>query len=167
MNAMEPSSLVQTSAENPYAAPTHSGMVVERRAFTDIPTPDLKRLRNDSHSIRAVVGLFILGLVLMLLITFAAIFSGSGIGSPELMIMALIGAMQSLAMVGLILRTNWGRAVGFLSATLMLIGFPIGTLIGIFFLTALIRGAKLFGPNRLVHKELETEWRYRKKNKVP
>lgn len=141
-------------------------MVAERRAFLDIATPDLKRLRNDSHTIRAVVALIILGLALIGLVVMTAVFTGNGMGAPELMVVSVICGLQAAVMIGLIQRATWGRIAGFISAALMLIGFPIGTLIGILFLISLGRGARLFGPDRLNHKELEAEWKYRKKNKV-
>lgn len=163
---MEPPPVGHAPADNPYAAPVNSGMVAERRAFPDIPTPDLKKLRNDSHTIRAVVALIILGLVLLGIVMLTAVFVGNGMGAAELIVVTVIGGLQSVVMIGLIQRATWGRIAGFISGSFMLFGFPIGTLIGILFLVSLIRGARLFGPDRLAHKELEAEWKYRKKNKV-
>lgn len=163
---METESRTLEASENPYAAPLNSGALALRRDFPDIATPDLKRLRNDSHTLRAIVALIILGICLMGIATITSLTSGTGFGALELLFVTGICGIQLVAMIGLIQRANWGRVFGFISAALMLIGFPIGTLIGILFLVSLVRSGRLFGPDRLRHKELEAEWRYRKKHKV-
>ena len=157
-------------SENPYTTPTSADWVIpERLNFKEMPTKELKRLRNDSHSIRTVAALIILGVGIFILIMMT-ILANSGesstMGAAEFSVIFVIIGFQSFVALGLLKRPAWGRVVGFVAGALMLIGFPIGTLIGILFLIALGRGGRLFGPQRLVHKELEAEWKYRRKNKV-
>jgi hypothetical protein len=155
-------------SENPYAAPVTTDVALaERRNFTGIPTTELNKLRNDSHSIRAVGALAILGLGIMMLFVATNMFGGvRPLGTAELLFFALIAGFQLVLVIGLLKRPNWGRVIGICAAALMLLGFPIGTLIGILLMVALVRGERLFGPDRLIHKELEAEWKYRRKNKV-
>ncbi len=56
--------------------------------------------------------------------------------------------------IGLIRRTEWGRIVGSLFTAILLVGFPIGTLIGIVGLRATLKAPELFGNARLTHKGL-------------
>lgn len=161
----------ETGSVNPYAAPTViEGMVGIRQNFPDIPTKELKNLRNDSHSIRAVAVLLVLGFLingLVLITGLIAHSSGSrGLDTKSLIVSAFIEAWLLVLAIGLITRPTWARIIGFLAGALLLLGFPIGTLVGALFLVALGRSARLFGQNRILHKPLEVEWRYRKKNKV-
>ena len=66
------------------------------------------------------------------------------------------------ALVGLILRTHWGRTTAFVAATLLLVAFPIGTALGGWFMLALARGRRLFGSDRLLHHDVEKELERRK-----
>jgi len=158
---------MKTTSDNPYAAPLESGVVTaSRNDFPDIETKALKRLRNDSHSIRAVAALLILGAGILLMVLIVTVFSGN-VGYTEQLLMLGITAFHGIVATGLIVRAPWGRVLGFISGALMLFVFPIGTLIGVLFLIALGRGGRLFGINRFTHKALETEWKYRKKFKVP
>lgn len=152
---------------NPYAAPAVTEVsVAERLNFAEISTKALKTLRSDSHTIRAMAGLIILGLVFILIGAVDALASGGGFGAPEFAILALIGGWNTVVLTGLITRQPWGRVVGLISGGLILLGFPIGTVIGVFFLIALSRSKRLFGADRYLHKDLEKEWKHRKRNGV-
>lgn len=159
-------------SENPYATPTDPGFILaERRNFKDMPTRDLNKLRNDSHSIRAIAALMLLSVLGFSIIFGSVIMVGislgtSGVGMAELAAIGIFVIIPGFTGYALLKRPKWGRVVGFISGVFMLLGFPIGTLIGIFFLISLIRGERLFGPDRIPHKDLETEWKYRRKNKV-
>jgi hypothetical protein len=158
---------MDVASDNPYAAPVESGVVTPpRNDFPEIDTKALKKLRNDSHSIRTVAALLILGIGILGIVLVFASFSGN-LGIADLILPLGITAFQGIVVAGLIVRATWGRVLGFISGALMLIGFPIGTLIGVLFLIALARADRLFGSNRFTHKALEAEWKYRKKFKVP
>lgn len=153
-------------SENPYIAPTDTGILIpERQNFKDMATIDLKKLRNDSHSIRAVAVLMLLGVGIISLAITGMMMTGQ-MGVLEMGLIFGLLSIQGVVCYAMLKRPNWGRVVGFISAVFMLLGFPVGTLIGIFFLISLVRGERLFGPDRLLHKDLEAEWKYRRKNKV-
>lgn len=160
------------SAENPYAAPVADPVnpeALQRKAFPEMDTKRLKQLRNDSHSIRTLAVLLVfsnLMLAFLFFFTIAGDGGTMGIGFPELAIQAVILGVNVATATGLFKRAVWGRVMGFITCGIMLIGFPIGTLIGILCLIALARGGVLFGPDRLSHKELGAEWKYRKKAKI-
>jgi hypothetical protein len=150
--------------ENPYAPPVADPGVLGRLGFREISTKELKRLRNDSHSIRSLAFLICLGICVLLGVIVAGI--ATTVKTPHFLIQGSLVALSVAAAVGLIKRPNWGRVVGFILSSFMLLGFPIGTIIGILCMIALARGGRLFGPERLLHKDLETEWKYRKRNKI-
>ncbi|MCU0747983.1 MAG: hypothetical protein MUF13_00350 [Akkermansiaceae bacterium] len=153
-------------SENPYATPTDPGFILaERQSFKDMPTRELKKLRNDSHSIRAIAVLMMLGTGLVLLVI-VGLMTTEYLGVMEIGILLGMVAFQGVVSIAMFKRPNWGRVIGFISAVFMLLGFPVGTLIGILFLISLVRGERLFGPDRILHKDLEAEWKYRRKNKV-
>ncbi len=75
-------------------------------------------------------------------------------------------ALSSLALattVGLQFRFGWGRIVGFIFCAYLLILFPIGTLIGIFGIVALVGSEPLFGKDGWRAQELKKEYKQRKK----
>jgi hypothetical protein len=150
---------------NPYATPQSDVSITpERNDFKDIPTEKLKKLRNDSHSIRIVCALIILGLVVTIVSLFVS--KGQQMGIPRLVFVLGSEGFYLVTLIGLIKRTNWGRIMGFIVGGLALLALPIGTLIGVLILVALGRSKELFGPDHLDHKSLEAEWKYRKKNKI-
>lgn len=64
--------------------------------------------------------------------------------------------------VGLHKRTVWGRYFNILLCIFMLIAFPVGTLIGLVGLHALIRGKSLFGESRISSELIRAEYYMRK-----
>ena len=98
---------------NPYAAPVSDVTTTQLRTnFTDLPFKQLKKLRNDSHSIRAFIALLFLGTVISLISSFVKL--------PELNPVALAGfavaALLVVTAVGLIIRSSWGRILGMIVA---------------------------------------------------
>jgi hypothetical protein len=156
---------------NPYLPPqTDPVAPAGRNHFKDIATADLKKLRNDSHSIRTFSVLLILGAALMIVGVVVSLLRNEGgatMGMAELVIVGAAGGLNLLTAIGLMKRRIWARYLAMIMAVLALLGFPIGTLIGILLLVALGRSARLFGSDRLDHKMIDTEWRYRKANKIP
>lgn len=85
---------------------------------------------------------------------------------PALMaIFIAIGLLYLVACVTSYTRPSWGRWLGIGVATLSLFSFPIGTIIGILALIAYIQGARLFGPDRFLHKDVVLAYKQRKKEK--
>ncbi len=75
-------------------------------------------------------------------------------------------SLSILAFIGFVTRLRWGRIVGILACGIWLTKFPIWTLFGIWGLLVLIPGANLFGPNRILAKDLKAEVKWRKQNKI-
>lgn len=149
---------------NPYAAPlTDSAVVPRRNDFTDIPFKQLKKLRNDSNSIRALMVLLFLPGTFGVL--GASVELANSKGDPKVAVGLAVFIFMGVAAIGLMKRSQWGRVVAIITSILMLVLFPIGTIVGALALGAL--GSKqLFGPARLDHRLLEAEFKYRKKHKV-
>jgi hypothetical protein len=57
------------------------------------------------------------------------LFAGIGVGS---------GVLQVITASGISKRSEWSRTVGIIICVLMLLGFPLGTLLGILFLSKLL-----------------------------
>jgi len=67
-----------------------------------------------------------------------------------------------VAIIGIFMRTSWGRIMGIIVCIFSLINVPLGTLIGVVGLFAFIKAPNLFGPERVRHKDLKTEFKLRK-----
>ena len=141
-------------------------------ALKAMSTKDLKKLFNHSHTIRALIFLWCLGVALM---TIAAPFlliasTGEGKESREALtygIICVFGAIfQAAGIYGCWHRLTWGRTLGLIICALNLPSVPIGTIIGILGLLAFGNGKRLFGPDRLTHEQLKAEVAYRKAHNI-
>lgn len=143
-------------SSNPYASPESNVVAApQRQDFPELTTKELRKFWNHSSSIRALVFLFFFCGVAMMA---GGLFYGVYFALVASLVLFVAGT-------GLMRRTEWGRILGFVLCGLALILFPLGTIIGILSLMALSCG-KLFGPERFVHRELDAELKYRKKNRV-
>lgn len=154
---------MSVSSANPYAAPTAdlSEPKFGRKEFTSLSTKQLKVLRNHSRTIRTLGALWIVAAIVLILSTMTG-------GLESKVIAAVIGFLCFVAasIYACYARPIWGRAVGIVFCCGILFGFPIGTIFGILGLIAFIQGRQLFGPERFLGKDLEREYKYRKKNDV-
>ena len=149
--------------ENPYAPPqTDVSACLMRNDFPDLSFRQLKKLRNNSHSLRALMVLLLLVGGFVTLVCLAALASeriDSALG------VLAIATLVFMTGIGLMLRSHWGRILAFICCVFMLVVFPIGTVVGALSLGAL-GSRQLFGPKRIKHRALEAEFRYRKKNRI-
>ena len=67
-----------------------------------------------------------------------------------------------IASIGIFYKRNWGRIMGIIAFCFMLLGFPVGTILGFSFLKPMIKSKDLFGPNRILHKDIKREYLARK-----
>lgn len=150
---------------NPYAAPqTDVGITPSRANFYDIDTKSLKKLRNNSHTLRTLGLLNALAVfVILFLLIITEFFAGNMKTSVIMSGSALFGIASAYSFWS---RPHWGRVMGYICCAVMLIGIPIGTLVGILGIIALAQGGVLFGANRYPHGKLEKEWKYRKKHNI-
>ena len=123
---------------------------------------EARKLYNHSRSVGALVFLWCLGLVVIVAVAIPnTMASAQRTGADGRIVNVIIGTyvvMSLLMVAGIIgcwMRTTWGRVIGFILCSLMLLKFWIGTLIGIFGLIALANGKRLFGPDRLTHRYLK------------
>lgn len=133
-------------------------------ALRGLSTKDLKALFNHSHTIRALIFLWFLGLALILLVIAgtARMGTANAMGVPLL----LLGALLAACIYGCWHRPSWGYPVGIVVCVLILMAFPIGTLCGLLGLFAFVNGKRLFGPDRLTHEQLKAEVAFRKANNI-
>ena len=155
----------QPSKSNPYASPLSNVHVpMARNNFDQLDTKALKKLRNHSHTIRA------LGSVnLLALLVYTGLLLASRPGFIHLFYLAIwiTGLVLSAASIHAFWwRPKGGRIIGLISCVHMLLAFPIGTIIGILGIIALVQSRTLFGADKLSHRELDAEWKYRKKNRI-
>ena len=149
---------------NPYTAPVSESAVVPRRKdFTDIPFKQLKKLRNDSNSIRALMVLLFLPGCLGVIGGLVELVTPHR--DPQVAGGLAVFVFMGVTAIGLMKRSQWGRVMAIISSILMLVLFPIGTIVGVLALGAL-NSKQLFGPARFDHRLLEAEFGYRKKHKI-
>ncbi len=135
-----------------YQTPDHTEQIT---ASPGLDFTDVKELWNYSRTLRSIGALFALGAIIF---GFAAAAIISEVDSSDKGGMALFAALFVYQTVGVYVmykRPLWGRIVGMVICSVMLIGFPVGTLIGVLGLRAVIKGKALFGDDRLIHKDLK------------
>ena len=138
-------------------------------------TKDLKKIHFRSESIKLVAALIIMSTIT---IAYEGFMIGKylgkdvlirGITKPMNVVMILVNI---LCFVGLITRTQWGRIVGLLTCAMWIVSpiwvsrFSIFIVFGIWGLWVLVQSANLFGPDRILSKELKAELKRRKEQKV-
>ena len=131
----------------------------------------LKKLKNYSHNIGALGVLWSIGAALsingLVLIVFGIVeFENNDVRVFAFVFSLFFAIVLCLAVIGLFTRTRWGRVIGIVICCMALPGLPLGTIIGIIGLLALIEGKRLFGKDRYLHRELKKEYKFRKKNKI-
>jgi hypothetical protein len=138
-----------------------------RELFADLDTRTLKKLRDNSNTVRALGVLWALATPLYAVV--GATTLGSGLGGAGAAFAGISLAMVALFGIGscaCFARPAWGRALGIILNAIALLVFPVGTLIGIFGLIAFVGGERLFGAHRLPHADLQREFKQRKQNRI-
>ncbi len=138
--------------ENPYQTPAVQDYVVP--VLNEAEEIRTKHLKHEA-SIKAVGFLYFLGAVLVALslvgVGFAAFYSGSGPGGPELGIFALLFVVcvaQFFAGWGLRKLRPWSKVPAGIVAAVSLISIPIGTIFGLYFLYLIFsaKGRTILSP---------------------
>ena len=161
-------------SDNQYAAP---------KADIDIPNDydgdnplyamdfkALQKLYYRSHNVSSIAGIF----VIFALLGFFGIYFASEDGRLTTEALAVATCTMSLliaTIVGLILRSSWGRILGIilcflLVASLFLRINLIALFVGLAGLFAFFAAPQLFGDDRITHKEIKEVWKDRKKRKI-
>ena len=153
---------------NPYTAPQTGNTLAQQ---TDSPfgawdDKAFNKLYYRSCNVSAIA--FLLGLGLLFIGAGAMAASRTASGTSAFVTLPIFGAIAAfylVAMVGLVLRSSWGRILGIIICIFSLISIPIGTIVGAAGLFALFGAPQLFGAGRLLHKDLKVEFKLRKKLK--
>lgn len=159
--------------DNVFAPPRASLDVQEGpEALWDMPWKDLRKLYSASSNIRALGGLYGIGafgsiaaLVFLSMAAGAAQQELPYSSTAVLVFVVAVAVIYVAACVSSYTRPRWGRWVGVGICVLSLVSFPLGTLIGALGLVAYARAGKLFGPGRLLHKDVAAVYKERKKEK--
>ena len=160
-------------SSNPYQAPESEweAEVSGRIHFADYTIKDLKKLYNHSRTIRMLVILWcfsiLFSVLIIVVLTATTLKEGELIGLAVIFVWVVILAFQAITVYGTMKRADWGRNCAIIICSIMLLGFPMGTLVGALGLVALVQGKVLFGHDHLEFKLLKEEYKYRKKNKIP
>jgi hypothetical protein len=155
--------------DNVYAPPRANLETREGPAeLWHIELKQLKRLYNASHSIRALGVLYGLGAFALVAAVILAI--GPSAARESTIVLAVIlfvsGGLSVAGAITSFTRPRWGRWLGIVLCVIGLLNIPIGTIIGIFGLIAYAQGGRLFGPDRLMHKDVVDVYKQRKKEKA-
>jgi len=153
-------------SENPYSAPK-TEVLTENNYEGDNPLykmdfKALQKLYYRSHNVSSIAGLMVLGVILIAFLTFKATDQDMHL-NPFLLVLMVF---YIVTIVGLILRSAWGRILGIIVCILSLFNLPLGTIIGIMGLFAFFKAPELFGDDRITHKDIKAVWKERKKTKT-
>lgn len=145
---------------DPYAAPQTdpSVPVTGTGRFAHLDFKGLQKLYYRSCNVTGIAVLLILGLLALsalLMIPF------DEPAFPHVLLIAMV-AFYAITIVGLLMRTEWGRIMGIIVCVISLLSIPIGTIIGLFGLFAFFGAPELFGNDRIPHKDLKAEFKRRK-----
>ena len=155
--------------DNVYAPPRANLETQEGPAeLWQIDFKRLKRLYNASHTIRALgflYGLGVFGIVAGAILALGP-YSASGFGRGLAALMIVSGVLSLFGAVSSFTRPRWGRWVGIVLCIVSLLSIPIGTIIGILGLVAYAQGGRLFGADRLKHKDVVDVYKQRKRTKT-
>jgi len=129
----------------------------------------LKRLYNASQSIRTLAAVYALGLVLFLGGALSLANSRYTISAENRALVSLMFVFAALSLLGVVttlLRQRWARWLGIGLCVLGFAVVPIGTLVGLLGIVAYARGGRLFGRDRLRHKDVVEIYEQRKRTKT-
>ena len=149
---------------NPYQAPDAEvdAATIKDGDFSHLNFKQLKKLYARSQNITAITGLIVIAAIFFVVASFINDVDEVAVT----VIMLLIAVLYIVTAVGLIKRNQWGRRLGIGICCLSLLNIPIGTLIGLAGLFAFFKAPELFGPDRVTHKAIKEEVKYRKQNKL-
>jgi hypothetical protein len=160
-------------SENIFAPPGASLEVKEGpEALWEMTFKEVRKLYLASVNVHALGFLYGLGAVgviaaggIFLVTPLKDAGGAEGIGAAFAALLVLLGLIYVAAAISSYTRPRWGRWLGIVLCALGLLSFPFGTIIGIMGLIAYAQGGKLFGPERLQHKDVAAVYKQRKKDK--
>ena len=151
---------------NPYQSPKSEVQIFEPMNFKELSFKNLKRLQYHSRTIRAMSYVWLIATPLL----FFSLYGLIGLRPSEIDLnvvkLILLVIYLPLQILLEIKRIAFGRWSGIVLCLITMLVWPIGTIFGLLGLVAYVAGGKLFGENKITHKELEMEYKHRRKNKI-
>jgi len=153
--------------------PQHLSEPQQQYCFPEYSTKDMKKIYFRSESIKSIAALIIMSTIM---IAYEGFMIGQYLGKNVLIrgitkpMNVVVMLVNVLCFVGLITRTQWGRIVGLLTCALWIASplwlprLSIFILFGLWGLFVLIPSGNLFGPGRILSKELRAELKWRKED---
>ena len=165
------------NSNNPYQAPdtvNPESDINDGSIISMMETKPLKKLYYRSVNLGTIATLFIISMIALYGIYLYLLIDTKINGEGDIIIISMsntgasnsVSAFLIITAIGLFLRHTWGRIVGIIACILMLATLQIITIIlGIVGLVALFKAPELFGPDRILHKDLKREFKLRKRRK--
>lgn len=159
------------NAENPYKTPetiNPESIVSDGSPISSMDRKRFKKLYYRSVNINTIAVLLLLSVCFLIwLVSFQSKIAESRgeyiIISPVFYVSV---TLSCIATIGLFMRSTWGRIVGILACIGMIFNLHfISIIVGIAGLFALFKAPELFGPKRILHKDLKKEYKIRKREK--
>jgi hypothetical protein len=144
--------------ETPRAKATARG---HRLGLNSLDDATLKKLVGRSKLLMFLGVMFAGGAVIN-----ASVLLAHGSSPLDAVFILSVVAFQAAVAWGMLVRPAWGRPVGLVLCTLLLLKVPVGTLLGGFGLAALLKAPELFGPGQIDHFDLKVEMERRKQGTV-
>ena len=129
----------------------------------ELDRKSLRRLRRSSRALFALGWLYF-GLVLVLFIfSFGPMVEHGRITVAGFLRYLILLSFFGVTAYSFVARPKWGRVFGYVSMSLALLVYPLGTLFGLLGIFALVGGGCLFGKDGVRHQLIEQEWKARRK----
>jgi len=147
--------------QNPYATPEAAEVQAVAPAMLGDYTPaQIKKLYYRSCNVGAIAGLLIIsiGAAVIGLVTTIREHGMANI-EPETWGVLVVILIFMIAVIGIVMRTDWGRIAGIIACFILLLSFPLGTICGVVGLFAFFKAKELFGPARLRHREVKVAFK--------
>ena len=145
-----------------YRAPQHTDAAENQQPWD---YADVKELWKHSRTVLSLAQFFGLMAAIWALVLAAVVLGENPIDPAGALFLAIPLFLFSVGVYALSKRTEWGRIYGAVICALLLLGFPLGTLIGALGLVGLTKGRSLFGPDRPTHKELKARMKEMKRER--
>jgi hypothetical protein len=142
---------------NVYGTP-QSELIVPSQPLAGLSAKELKKIVNSWHRLLVLCGFW--GLSTLALFSMVGIFMverGEELGPFAILIG--LGVVYLVCIYGTLAKKTWGRVLGMIVCSLMLFGFPIGTLLGAMGLFGFVGAKPLFGASGLNYAEVKQQYK--------
>lgn len=138
--------------------PPQSELIAPPQPLAGLSAKELKKIINGWHRLLVLCSFW--GLSVLALFSMVGILmleKGEELGSFGFLL--ALGAIYLACIWGTLAKKTWGRVLGMIVCSLMLFGFPIGTLLGAMGLFGFVGAKPLFGASGLNYAEVKQQYR--------